>query len=111
MRTQVQIVGPLSQRRTQHNFVKNRCRRVDDQVAIAGRLHDSAKVPGVNLGYGYRASLAQKTPRPLRIPVAAPHCMSLAFEELREQRTCCARPQYENIHRLASNCTTDPALP
>jgi hypothetical protein len=66
-----------AQSRAHDNLVEDRGGGIDDELAPARGSYNAMQVPGVHVGDGDAATLAQKVVSALQIAVAAPHRMSL----------------------------------
>src|SRR6267378_1258468 len=101
VRTEIEIVRAESQRGANHNLVEHRRRRIDDQLAALRRFHNRTQIPRVHGGDGDSRFLPQEAPRAHGVAIPAPDHMSLAFQELREQRTGRARTQDKDSHGVS----------
>jgi hypothetical protein len=91
-------MGSNAEGRAQDNFIKNRSRGIDDELAALGGLHNAAQIAGVDLSDGNGALFAEKTPRADRIAVTAPNGVALTVKKLREEGAGRPRSQDEDPH-------------
>src|SRR5580692_3281297 len=83
MRAEINVMRTQAQGGAQDDFIKDRRRSVDNQLAITSSAHDAVQVARVHLGYRNDRFLAEKAAGANRVAVTAPYDMALAFEELR----------------------------
>src|SRR5580692_7417288 len=100
---------PQPHRRAQHDFIEDRRRSIDDELATLGSLHDSAEIPRVHFRKRDRALLAEEAPRALQVTVAAPDRMSLPLQQLCEEGAGRSGPQNEDPHGVAKTLSQSSA--
>src|SRR5262249_35177124 len=82
---EVHIVSSQTQCCAHDDLIKDRRRRVDDELAVASYAHDAVEITRIDLGDGDSAPLAQKAASPLHVAVPAPDCMPLFLQQLCEK--------------------------
>src|SRR5271157_442749 len=98
VRAEIHVMGAKTEGGAEDDFVEDGGRSVNDQLAALCGANDGAEVARVDGGDGDGGLLAEKAAGAGRIAVATPDVVTLAFQQLCEERTGGPRSQYEDAH-------------
>ncbi len=101
VRTQVEVMRAQPQSSSQHDFVEDRSRGVDDQMATLCGADDAAEVASIDFGDGNDGFFAQEAAGPSGIAVAAQDHVAMAFQKLSKKGARRPCTQDEDSHAVS----------
>ena len=80
-------MGAQMQRGPHHDLIEQRSGGVDDELRSAGGANNAAQIARIHRGDGNEAFFPEEAAGAVRVAVATPDRVALAFEKLREEGT------------------------